>query len=167
MKTTKYKFLKHLLLACFFLLFASCKTALAPKYDAIIIENLNASATETLSFLATISDGTDSDSFVKREAVYNALIGAFETLELLARARPLPKNNATKRINVILNTRGKPSIENDYPSAFAFKRIAENIKKMKDTDRTSGLKPFAIAAFKGELLIFLDQALTYESFLKR
>lgn len=167
MKITTYPRFKYTFLGFTILLLIGCKTALAPQYDAIIIENLDTSTTETLAFIASISNGTDSDTFMERADTYNTLIGAFETLELQARARPLPKNKAIEKINAILNTRDKPSLSSEYPSAFAFKRIAENIKKMKDTDSSSGLKPLVVTVFKGEILIFLDQALTYECFLKR
>lgn len=167
MYLTKFKTFKFSLLAFSLLLLINCKVALAPQYDAIITENLNESSTKTLTFFASIADGTDDRDYIIREPSYNTLIGVFETLELQARARPVPNNKTTEKINAALNAREKPNLDSDYPSAFAFKRIADNLKKMKEKDRESGLKPLAIQAFKGEILIFLDQAFTYESFLKR
>ncbi|WAC03215.1 hypothetical protein N7U66_06450 [Lacinutrix neustonica] len=129
MKITNSPRFKYTFLGLTMLLLIGCKAVLAAKYDAIIIENLDTSTTETFAFIASVSNGTDSNTFMERADTYNAIIGAFETLELQAGARPLPKNKASEKINAILNTRGKPSLSRDYLSAFAFKRIAENIKK--------------------------------------
>ena len=167
MKTTKLKIYKLTLLAISFLLLANCKTYLAPSYDQVIIDKSTQAATQTFQFLAAIAGGTDKASFTTRQNTYNTLIGEFETLKLLAKARPIPTSKTTERINKLLDEKNKPTSANDYPSAFAFNRIVENLVKMKATDQKTGLKPIVIQAFKGEIEIFLDQAITHESFLKR
>lgn len=143
-----------------------CKTLLAPEYDKAIVETVTSTTEKTMSFLAKVSEGTSNSNFSERENEYNDLIGAYDALKIKAKARPIPNNIATKKINELLGTRGN-SLSGDYPSAFAFEEISKALKKMKDTDNTSGLKPIAVQAFKGHIEIFLDQALTYESFLKR
>ena len=67
----------------------------------------------------------------------------------------------------MLASKGSSPIAGDYPSAFAFEQIAVTYKKMKETDRERGLQPIVLQAFKGQIEIYLDQAITYESFLKR
>jgi len=161
------KTFKIYLTAFSFLLLASCKTYLAPNYDQVIIDKSTEAATKTFQFFAAVSDGTNANSFLSREISYNELIGHFETLKLMARARPIPKNKTTQRINKLLEEKNGPTNSDDYPSAFAFNRIVENLVKMKATDKKSGLNAFVVQAFKGEIEIFLDQAITYESFLKR
>ncbi len=150
-----------------FLLGLSCQTTLAPAYDQAIVEKVTESSDLALQFFAEIENGTNSTSFKVREANYNILIGAFESLKLQAKARPVPKNVAFDKINELLEIKGSSAITGDYPSAFAFEKIAETFKKMKQTDAERDLEPIAIQAFKGQVLIFLDQAITYESFLKR
>ncbi|WP_452223230.1 hypothetical protein [Lacinutrix chionoecetis] len=167
MKIKKYNIIKQLILAISFLLLANCKTYLAPSYDQTIVDKSTEATTKTFQFFASIAGGTDKTNFFNREDTYNALIGQFETLKLLAKARPVPSNKTTQNINKLLIEKNKPTSTDDYPSAFAFNRIVENLVKMKETDQKSGLKPFVIQAFKGEITIFLDQAITYESFLKR
>lgn len=143
-----------------------CKTLLAPEYDKAIVETVTSTSEKTMSFFAKVSEGTSKSNFSEREKEYNDLIGAYDALKIKAKARPIPKNTATKKINELLGTRGN-SLSGDYPSAFAFEEISKTLKKMKETDNKSGLKPTAVEAFKGQIEIFLDQALTYESFLKR
>ncbi|MGB1209868.1 MAG: hypothetical protein ACPG41_00495 [Lacinutrix venerupis] len=167
MKPIKHLFLKNTLLLFCVLLLANCKTYLAPSYNQTIIDKSTEATTETFLFLAEIAGGTNEESFSRRENTYNSLISKFETLNLLAKARPIPSNKTTEHINNLLTERNSPTSSSDYPSAFAFNRIVENLVKMKEKDQSSGLSPIVIETFKGEIKIFLDQAVTYESFLKR
>ena len=145
----------------------SCEATLAPAYDQAIVEKATASSDLAMRFFAEVEGGTEKESFTARQPVYNVLIGAFESLEIQARARPVPKNMAVDKINEMLQAKGSSAITDEYPSAFAFGKIAETFKKMKETDAQNGIKPLALQAFKGQVQIYLDQALTYESFLKR
>lgn len=146
---------------------SSCEATLAPAYDQAIVEKVTASSDFAMRFFAEVDGGTERESFTVREPVYNILIGAFESLEIQARARPAPKNVALEKINEMLEAKGSNTITGEYPSAIAFEKIAETFKKMKETDEQNGIKPLALEAFKGQVEIYLDQALTYESFLKR
>ncbi|WP_147405071.1 MULTISPECIES: hypothetical protein [Aquimarina] len=158
----------QLTLLCSMLFITSCKTVLAPEYDKAIVESVSVTSQKTMSFVASVSNGVTQETFKNREPIYNYLIGAFDALKLQARARPVPRNVATKQINKLLKIKGHTTVKDEYyPSAFAFQKIAETLTKMKDTDRSKGIKPFAVEAFKGQIEIFLDQAITYESFLKR
>lgn len=148
-------------------LLSGCEATLAPAYDQAIVEKVTASSDLAMRFFAEVDGGTERESFTVREPVYNILIGAFESLEIQARARPIPKNVALDKINEMLAAKGSSNVTGDYPSAFAFEKIAETFKKMKETDKQNGIKPIALQAFKGQVEIYLDQAITYESFLKR
>lgn len=163
LQSIKYSFI----LMCLVLIFSSCKTLLAPEYDKAIVESIAFTSEKTMSFLEKVSEGTSKESFSERENEYNVLIGAYDALKIKAKARPIPSNVATKKINELLRAKGSNSISGDYPSAFAFEKISETLKKMKETDKARGIKPTAMQAFKGMIQIFLDQAITYESFLKR
>ncbi|OIQ22969.1 hypothetical protein [Lacinutrix sp. MedPE-SW] len=167
MKLQKTFSQKLILITLSLCLLSSCRAALAPEYDKAIVQNLTETTSKTLQFLASVSIGTNAETFSSRENKYNELIGEFEMLKLLARARPLPKNNVTQKINKILASKNGPTNTDDYPSAFAFNRIVQNLNKMKATDKKTGLNTTVVQAFKGEIVIFLDQAVTYESFLKR
>ena len=152
----------HVLLA-----FSSCEATLAPAYDQAIVGKVTESSDLAMRFFAEVDGGTTNESFAMREPIYNTLIGAFESLKLQAKARPVPNNTALEKINELLKSKGSGAISGEYPSAFAFEQIALTFKKMKETDREQGIKPLALQAFKGQVEIFLDQAITYESFLKR
>jgi len=168
-KLKKVKFSFSILVLVCALSLSSCKTLLAPEYDKAIVETITTSSEKTMGFISEISEGTCNTDYSKREKKYNELIGAYDALKIKAKARPLPNNVATKKINELLGKKGSPTISGDYPSAFAFEKISETLQKMKETDKdtTKCIKPGALKAFKGQIEIFLDQAITYESFLKR
>lgn len=144
-----------------------CQAYLAPNYDQAIFKGATENGEVAMRFFAALEYGTESENFYSREPIYNQLIGAFETLKLQAKARPTPNNNALKKINEHLQATGNDAITEDYPSAFAFGEIAETFRKMKKVDSENGIKPIVIQTFKGQVEIYLDQAITYESFLKR
>jgi len=147
--------------------FLSCQVTLAPAYDQAIVEKATESSELAMWFFASLDQGVTAETYGVRETTYNQLIGAFESLKLQARARPIPTGMAMGKVNALLESKGSGALTEDYPSAFAFGEIANTFRKMKATDRTQGIKPLAIQAFQGQVSIYLDQAITYESFLKR
>lgn len=155
------------LLSLSVVLFLGCQASLAPTYDQAIFTRVTENGELAMRFFAEVEAGTDSESFYMRQPIYNQLIGAFESLKLQARARPVPNNVSLSKINELLQSRGSNTITDEYPSAFAFGEIANTFRKMKQIDSQSGIKPMAIQAFQGQVEIYLDQAITYESFLKR
>lgn len=165
MKLLYFRFSFGFLFSAIFLL--GCQVTLAPAYDSAIVEKATENSELTMRFFASLDQSGEAATFHNREATYNHLIGAFESLKLQAKARPIPSGVALEKINALLESRGSGGITDNYPSAFAFGEIAKTLQKMKATDRSQGLKPFVIEAFKGQVIIYLDQALTYETFLKR
>lgn len=159
--------LSYKLMFLFILMLVGCKTILAPEYDKVIVESVTATSEQTMIFLASVDQGTSIDTFSEREVGYNELIGAFDALKIQAKARPIPNNDVAKKVNKLLQSKGTEAVSGVYPSAIAFEKISETLQKMKSTDMANGLKPGAVQAFKGQIEIFLDQAITYESFLKR
>lgn len=147
-----------------------CATQLAPTYDKNVAEGLSAASTETMTLIASASQGTDKNTFSSREEKYNTLIGKLDALALSAGARPMPKTNMTEAINKLLEKRGaKPIIDDDStpPNAHSIKKVAETLTKMRDTDKKQGVTATEVLVFKGQLVIYLDQAITYENFLQR
>ena len=156
------------LLAC--LALAACQARLAPAYDKAVVDGLSTASAEAMTLLASVSGGTSASTFSSRQGEYNALIGKLEALALSAGARPMPKNKVTEAINRLLEKRGAQPLEDEDatpPSAHAIRRVAETFAKMRDTDRKQGITAFEAAAFKGQVQIYLDQAITYENFLQR
>jgi hypothetical protein len=151
--------------ALFFL--SSCQVTLAPAYDQAIVEKVIDSSEQVMRFFATLENGTQVTYFSTREATYNQLIGVFESLKIQTRARPIPDTKATARINEIFHAKGTDIINEAYPSAYAFERIAETFRKMKKFDSEEAMDAAFIAILKGQVEIYLDQAITYENFLKR
>jgi hypothetical protein len=167
---------RNLSIGAFSILFllTSCTISLAPKFDQRIMDGLSGSSAEIFQLIAEVSGGTDSSSFSKREEKYNRLIGKIDALELEIRVRPMPANKKTERltgkVNETLQKRGLPALVtagDTAPSATALTQIAKHLLQMKNTDRTSGLMPATVELHKGFIRLYLDQALTYERFLKR
>jgi hypothetical protein len=161
----KYRFSVFVLISLFAI--NGCKTALAPSYDKTIVEKTNATTTELLQLFASVSDGTLKNSFDTREVTYNAIIGSFDAMAIVARARPVPTNSVTKKIAAEFKQRNLILVIDDHPSAVAFEQIVITLSKMKFKDRDMDLSKDAVGLFKGQLKVFLDQAITYENFLER
>lgn len=146
----------------------ACTTTLAPNYDKAIVDGLVSANQKSMEIFASTSSGTSNSDYDKRKKTYNSLIGSIDALAIQAKARPVPKNKITEKVNEYLRSRGVEAIEGeDAPSATALEKISETITKMRDTDKKQGLTAFEVKAFKGLTVIYLDQALTYESFLER
>ncbi len=149
---------------------AGCALQLAPAYNKMVVDELNAVSTDAMILFASTSNGTDKNSFSSREDKYNSLIGRLDALGLQAGARPMPKNKVTDAINRALDKRGSTAMSDDDntpPSAYAIKKVSETLSKMRDTDRSQGVTAYEALAFKGQASIYLDQAITYENFLQR
>lgn len=160
----------RLLLLVAVLSLVGCATQLAPPYDKSIAEGLSAANTEAMTLIASTSQGTDKSTFAPREDKYNTLIGKLDALALSAGARPMPKNKVTDAINRILEKRGGKPLDDDDatpPSAHSIRKVAETLTKMRDTDRKQGVTAHEVRGFKGQLVIYFDQAITYENFLER
>ena len=158
----------------FLLLLSGCAVSLAPKFDQNIVDTLSDSSTELFQLLAGVSEGTSKDDYHKRDEKYNQMIGQFEALELQINARPMPQNRTVDKIvskanASIAKRNGTPIVSAGEiaPSATALKNVIANIEKMKETDKAQGVKKLEVQAFKNNIELFLDQALTYEIFLNR
>lgn len=161
-----------LIFLAFYTSFTSCAVSLAPKFDQHIVDNLTGTSTEVFQLLAEVSAGTTKADYDKRESKYNQVIGKLEALVLQINARPVPNNKTVNKIIAKANDRLKKrgastliSAGETAPSATALKNVAANIAKMKDTDKKQGVTAFEVQAFKGNIELFFDQALTYERFL--
>jgi PBP1b-binding outer membrane lipoprotein LpoB len=149
---------------------SGCAVQLAPPYDKVVADGLVLVSTEAMTLIATVSPGSKSDTFSVRAEKYDGLIGKVEALAIQAGARPMPKNNVTDAINRSLDKRASQTLPDDNftpPSAHAIKKVAETLTKMRDTDRKQGITASEAQLFKGQTVIYLDQATTYENFLQR
>lgn len=157
----------HVLLCGLLLVLAGCATQLVPLYDKAIVDGLTRVNVDTMEMMAAASAGTSKETFSQREARYNRIIGNFDALALQAAARPAPANNIPEMVKKMAARRGIAAPEQVIPSSVAFGEIVKTITKMRDTDRKQGVTVMEVQAFKGQTLIYLDQALTYEAALER
>jgi hypothetical protein len=150
------------------LVLSACATQLAPRYDQTLYDGLTQTNTEIMELFASISAGTSAETFSEREEKYNAIIGSIDALAMQSRARPVPENKISEKVNAYLDSRGVGALsDGEAPSASSLDEVSENLVKMRDKDKVDGLKPGAIAVFKNAIVISMDQALTYEAFLER
>jgi hypothetical protein len=169
-------FMKHLarmtagtgLAAAILLLFSACVTTLAPDYDQAIVDGLRSTNQKLMEFFASASPGTIQATAGDRVGSYNQMIGTLDALAIQARARPVPQNDVTAKVNEVLEKRGIDILDSDSaPSAVAMERISETMAKMRDVDKKQGVTAFEVRAFRGQVVIYLDQAITYETYLQR
>lgn len=150
------------------LLLSACTTSLAPSYDKAIADGLVAASQQLMTHFAATSAGTTADNFAQRDATYSSLIGNLDALTLQAKSRPAPSSSVGDKVNEYLTRRGiTTSDTGDVPSAAALEQISITLTKMRDVDKKQGVTAIEVAAFKGQVVIYLDQALTYENFLER
>jgi hypothetical protein len=154
--------------ALLLLFVTACTTQLAPSYDRALATGLTTVNAEVMALFAYASNGTTPDSFSQREQKYNAVIGTLDALTIQAAARPVPKNSATEAVNRALKSRGIELVNDDEtPSATALRKVSATVTKMRNTDKKQGVTAYETQAFKNQASIYMDQALTYESYLER
>lgn len=151
------------------LLLVGCTATLAPPYDKTLVDGLKKANTEVMTFFASVYSGTEKATFDVRKKAYASLIGQFDALALQARIRGLPKDGKLiKKVNESLNKREVANLDDsEIPSATALSKISGALIVMRVADQKQGLTATEIQGFKNNVSIYLDQALTYESFLKR
>lgn len=151
------------------LLLAGCTVTLAPPYDKALVEGLQKGNTEVMTFFASVSDGTQAETFGQRKDAYARFIGHFDALALRAHTRVMPSDKkAVRKVNESIDI-PKSRIPEDFktPSATAMTHISEALTVMRNADQKQGLTATEVKGFKGNITIYLTQALVYERFLKR
>ncbi len=145
-----------------------CVKQLAPKYDAALFTGVTEVNVRIMSLFASVSAGTDSSTCEERVPLYNGIIGKVEALAMQSKARPVPENSVTDKVNAYLDSRGIGAVNDGVaPSADSLSEVSKQLSKMKQTDCKTGLKPIVVELFKNNVITSMDQAITYESFLQR
>lgn len=163
LQTLKARFLTPILAIVFA---TGCQTSLTPAYDQALFDGITSANTDLMTFLASISDGTSASDYDTRSAQYSNLIGRVDALSLQSKSRPMPSSKLIDRINAKLNDDGKDVVMGSAPpSVGALEGISKALNVMNTQDKANGLTATEVVAFKNNVSIYLDQALTYESFL--
>lgn len=157
----------HPLLLAASLLLSACATQLAPAYEPAVVSGLERNSIATLTLLASLAGGTQAANFSQREAAYAQRIGELDALALQAGARPEPSGPLQAKLKDWLQAKGMSEPDARLPSVHALQRVSATLAKLRDTDRKQGLSAVEVQAFRGQVLIYLDQALSYEYFLAR
>lgn len=147
-----------------------CTVQLAPPYEEKLVTGLETTGKSALTLFARVSDGVGADTFNSRVGKYNDLIGSLDALAVAAGARPTPDHDVIDKINEFLAEKGGPPLNLDDgspPSQHAIQKMSETVETMRNADKKNGLSAITAKAFKGQFLIYFDQAITYEKFLQR
>ena len=107
-----------------------------------------------------------------RAAAYDHIVSELKAVELQIKSRPIPNSRALEQANTLLeklNVGGVAVDPNfsDYPSARSVDDLIRTIQHMQISDQTTGLPSNLLSSYENQAMIYLTQAITYESFLKR
>lgn len=148
---------------------SGCAIRLAPAYDRTIVDGLTKVNQDTMTLFASVSSGASRASYAKRKDTYDSLIGTIDALRNQAVARPVPRPVGAQ----ILGIGPKPGARQqdiprlETPTPAILSAMIETLTAMRDADKDYGLRPRDVTTFKGEFVISMDQALTYEKALER
>lgn len=145
----------------------ACTTQLAPLYDQALVEGLTSVNAKTMELMASAAGGTTKETFGSRENQYNKVIGGLDALALQAAARPVPANSLATAINSRGEGPGASGDTQRVPSSTALMEVSKTVSQMREVDKKQGVTGVEVQAYKGQVLIYMDQALTYEAALQR
>ncbi len=152
-------------------LLAACTVRMAPAYDPAIANGLNSANRTMQTFFAGLSETTTIPAdFAKRQGAYADIIGALKAVSLQIEIhQSLTPQPDLKTVNAMLGKLGVPNLAtgSGVPGASAVSHVVNTLETMEKTDRKHGLSAMEIAAFDGQATIYMSQAITYETFLKR
>lgn len=176
---------KAFLLAPMFFLF-SCAAHLMPGYNEQIVEGLNELSQQSILLCIADSNGLSAKNYLSKEAMYNETIAKTKSLIIQCSSRPMPSNTFVKKLNKKLNadqaqaavsgnskknneetTSAEIDFNSELPSVTALKGILSTVEKIKEIHSKGDVSPLVLEGLENQLIIYLDQAITFEQYLKR
>ncbi len=149
-----------------------CTTQLAPAYDQSVYDGLVSANKDIQALFVAAGGSATKDTYSTRGPAYDHIISELKAVELQIKARPLPNSEALEETNKVLSKLhvGGVTVDpnfSDYPSARSVDDLVNTVQHMQTSDQTMGLRPNLLSSYKNQATIYLTQAMTYESFLKR
>ena len=146
-----------------------CAIKLAPSYDKTVVDGLTSVNEELMTFFASVSSGTNASDFDQRKPTYDRLVGKLGAIKIQSAARPVPRSQLDQIFGSARDVSVSPQElrRSEPPSVPAIDLMIKTMEKMRDTDQLQGVSAIEVSAFKGQIEISLDQALTYEKALER
>jgi hypothetical protein len=164
----------RVLAVCFALCAAlsACMTQLAAPFDSAIVASLDSSNQDIHRLFAEVGTGVDASTFASRKPLYDQIVGELGATELQITARPTPDPAAIRKAVAALQRAQVADVAVDpnftaYPSARAVRGLKRVMLRMEAADARVGLRGAAVEAYENEANLFLQQAITYENYLKR
>jgi hypothetical protein len=149
-----------------------CTVQLAPQYDQSILDGLISTNKSAQIFFASLGTQVEKETYQGRTSTYANLIGSLNALEVQSKSRPIPPDADLTKINNVISKNTGQAITNDpdfsdYPSARAIHDASTTLQAMQNMDKSSGLRGMQLKALENQVTVYLSQAITYETFLKR
>ena len=72
------------------IILAGCSLQLAPLYQQSLVDGLNQANTKASTLFATLGGGSPRSKFTELASQYDTVIGAFDSLRIMALSRPIP-----------------------------------------------------------------------------
>lgn len=145
----------------------SCTVKLAPSYDEKIATGLTTALKESLILFAALEEGAPAESLPARKTACNSLQGTLEALRIQLKARPVPDTKYLDNAKKLLRERGLDAGSGNDPTDGALRGLLGIVAEIKRLDNAQGLSKTIVAAHRNAMILYFDQAITYESFLKR
>lgn len=150
------------------LLLTACAVQLAPLYDKEVVDGLNAANADALALFASAAGGTTRETYPERASKYDHVIGEYDALAIQGAARPVPKNDVVEAVKKMMSSRNTTADSGQViPSTTAIKGLSETLSNMKAVDQKRNISAIEVMAYRGQAVIYMDQALTYEAALER
>ena len=149
---------------------AGCAIKLAPSYDKTVVDGMTSINEELMTFFASVSSGTNVADFDQRKPRYDSLVGKLSAIRIQSAARPVPRSQLDQILGSAApdDSVSPQQLQRSEPlSVPPLDLMIRTMERMRDTDKTQGVTASEVAAFKGQIVISLDQVLTYEKALER
>jgi hypothetical protein len=137
---------------------AGCALRLAPQYDPSIVRGIESANEQAMVLFATVAPGVKASTFPTRAPAYAQVIGQLDALRLLAESRPAPPPPSFG-----------PSAGQvvDPPTPSILTNVSALIAQMRDRDARHGLTAAQVPGFRQSYETWMEQAITYETALRR
>lgn len=148
-----------------------CAIKLAPDYDKAIFDGLTKINEDAMTLFASVSSGVTQNTYQKRRANYDALIGKLEAvrIQIDSRLSPIPPLFAAVILpkSVSTGTSNADASAAPVPTLGSVNTMIRTITSMRDYDSRHGLTPMLVKGFKLRFEPSIEQALVYEKALNR
>lgn len=149
---------------------SACAARWLPDHDPLILNKMVALNEDTMVLFSAVSPSTTTASFARLESSYDKLIGGFEALNMLAKARPVPSlgiSGLTRQIADRACAAGATLADCINTTPANIDEIVLTLRTMRDAHKRMGLPADLVEQFRQPYLFSSNSILILEAALKR